>query len=105
MKKILIVLILTLGLNAENKVASDKASHLMVGTGIYVGCLLFKGGAEALHFDMSYLTSTTCLIPVIVAGVGKELYDANHEGHEAEFADLAYTVAVPLGMSIVLYEW
>ncbi len=97
---------LVLGLtNLNAEVAGDKFAHAFVGTGIYVGCLMAKGAGEALNYDMSYLTEFTCLIPVAVAGIGKEIYDNNNEGHTAEWQDAAATMVIPLGMSVVIYKW
>jgi hypothetical protein len=51
---------------------------------------------ESLDFNMDYLNSRTCLIPVAVAGIGKELYDYQHpKTHTAEVMDAVSTVAIP----------
>ncbi len=101
---IMIMVLLSISnLNAE--IADDKFAHAYVGAGIYVGCMMFKGAGEALDYDMSYLTEFTCLIPVAVAGIGKEIYDNNHEGHTAEWQDAVATMVIPLGASVVIYKW
>lgn len=102
MKKLFIALMLITSINAKTN--DDKVSHALVGAGIYGLCLVTGGIIEKAGYD-NYLDSTTCLLPVAVAGIGKEIYDANHEGHNAEWEDFAYTMAIPVGMSIVLYEW
>jgi len=101
--KLILALLLVTSLNA--KIESDKYSHAFIGVGIYVGCLLTKGAGEALKYDMSYLTTKTCLIPVVVAGVSKEIYDANHDNHTAEVMDALATIAIPVSLSFVIFEW
>jgi len=106
MKKLILSILILLGTTqSQAKIADDKAQHMFAGVGIYVGCLMIKGAGEALKYDMDYLTTTTCLIPVVVAGVGKELYDANHDNHTAEWQDAVATIAIPLGMTVILYEF
>jgi len=83
----------------------DKAKHAFVGLGIYAGCFFIKGIGEGLKYDMDYLTARTCLIPVVVAGVGKEVYDSQHDGHTAEFMDVVATIAVPATLTFVIFEW
>jgi len=97
------VAILSQGLNATGK--RDGFSHAIVGLGIYVGCFMVKGVGETMKYDMDYLTPTTCLIPVVVAGVSKELYDSQHDGHTAEFMDVVATIAIPMSLTFVVYEW
>jgi len=104
MKKIILFLIMT-SIFAQAQMASDKFAHLFVGGAIYVGCFFVKSIGESMKYDMDYLNTTTCLIPVIVAGAGKELYDSTKDDHDAEFADFAYTMALPLTAGIVLYKW
>ncbi len=102
MKKLLIILLLVSSLNAIEK---DKFAHAFVGVGIYGLCLVTGGIIEEMGYD-SKLNTTTCLIPVVVAGVGKELYDKQHpDKHTADWKDAAATMAIPLGMSVVLYKW
>jgi len=103
MKKLLIILALFTSLNAD--VADDKFKHLYVGVGIYAGCLMVYGVVENMGYDIKYDKSVLCLAPVVIAGASKEIYDSNHDGHEAEFADFAYTIAVPVATSVVLYRW
>jgi len=100
MKKTLLVLLLLTALNAKPHVASDKFQHAFAGALIYAGCIVF-GKAT----DNDTINQTTCLLPVIAAGVGKELYDKKHpDKHTAEFADIAATMAIPLG-TFVIYKW
>ena len=103
MKKILLAISLTITLNAG--VDNDKFKHAFAGSLVYAGCLVTKGVGEKLNFDMSFLTMRTCLIPVFAAGIGKELYDRNHDNHTAEWQDVAATVAIPVAMDFVIYEW
>ncbi|RUM72731.1 MAG: hypothetical protein DSZ08_00400 [Sulfurovum sp.] len=101
MKKILTTagLFLTIQLQAGNVVPSDKFSHVYAGLGIYAGCFLIKGVGEALHFNMDYLNAKTCVIPVIAAGVGKEVYDSQHtQTHTPEILDAVSTIALPLAI-------
>ena len=99
--KVLLVLLMTTMLNAE--IANDKMSHLMAGVGIYSGCLVVVSMLENKGYDLPYNKATLCLLPVGMAGLGKELYDTKNGN--AEFADFAYTIAVPLGMSFIVYKW
>ena len=88
-----------------NATADDKFKHMYVGVGIYAGCLMTYGIVENMGYSIKYDKATICLAPVIIAGAGKEIWDSTKENHEAEFADFAYTIAVPLSMSVVLYKW
>ena len=105
MKKILMMIVVfILSLTQLQAVPSDKFQHAFVGVGIYAGCFLVKGIGESMHYDMDYLDAKTCLIPVVAAGVGKELWDSQHRNHTAEWQDAAATIAIPLG-TFVLVEW
>ena len=90
-----------MSLSAE--VQDDKFSHLMVGTGIYAGCLLIASIVENKGYDLPYSKAVLCLVPVGVVSLGKEVYDTKNGN--AEFADFAYTMAVPLGMGFAVYKW
>ena len=107
MKKIILIMALILSsmVHAEDIIPRDKFNHAFVGLGIYAGCFLVKGIGESLKYDMDYLTPRTCLIPVIVAGVGKEIYDANYENHTSEWQDAVATIAIPLAFDVIVYEW
>lgn len=86
--KFLISIILCVSLNAD--VPKDKVLHAGVGLGIYIGCLVI------------YKDRTSCLIPVILAGVGKELYDYKHpENHTADVADALATISIPMGTWVI----
>ena len=101
MRKYLIGLLLAVLLVTPSypEIPSDKLMHMLVGTGIYGVCLL----AGEIY---PKLNTTTCLIPVVVAGVGKELYDSKHpETHTADYMDAVATIAIPVTGSIILYEW
>jgi len=97
MKKIILIMLLAVTLNAQ--IADDKYKHLVAGFVIYSTCLIYGN-----VIDNSYWDKNTCLIPVAVAGVGKEVYDNSHGG-TVEFADFAYTMAVPITFNVVLYRW
>ena len=79
----------------------DKQYHTMAGIGIYFGCLFVSGITR--NNGITWLNEKTCLVPVYVAAVGKEVYD-KHYGGTAEVADAAMTVAVPTG-GYILYSW
>lgn len=99
MKKLLLILALTLSLNAG--VAGDKFMHAGAGFVIYVGCLV---ATDVLHRSKENVWM--CLIPVAVAGVGKEVYDHNHpDNHTAEWQDAAATMLIPLAFTVTLYKW
>ena len=81
---------------------SDKMKHAAVGTAIYGVCVI---AAEAA--DIEWLDYKTCLIPVGIAAVGKEIYD-DRRGGDSEWADAGATVALPAmiaGFAYTLYEW
>jgi len=91
MKKILIALCLVATLNAESK---NYATHAAVGLGIYLGCLLLDDVSDDITLD-----KTTCLIPVAIAGIGKEIYDKHGDA-----LDIAATMSIPLGIW-TFYKW
>jgi len=103
MKKILLAIMLLTFTHAG--VQSDKFQHAFVGVGIYGLCLITSGLIEDAGYDLHYDKAVMCLLPVAVAGAGKELYDSTKDNHNAEFADFAYTMAIPLSTSIILYKW
>lgn len=81
---------------------SDKVAHAAAGTAIYGACLV---AGKVAHID--WLNYKTCLIPVGVAAVGKEIYDAQGNG-DASAADAGATMAIPVlfaGVRYTLYEW
>ena len=103
MTTVLAILILTSTLEAGNLIGKDKISHFIAGLGIYAGCYLIKSIGETANFNMSYLDETTCLVPVIVAGVGKEIYDSQYPAsHSTELMDVVATVAQPLGLAYTI---
>ncbi len=81
---------------------SDKIKHAAAGTAIYGACVI---AAEAAGIE--WLDYKTCLIPVGIAAVGKEIYD-DRTGGDSEWADVGATVALPAliaGFTYTLYEW
>ena len=102
MKKIILMIIATLSLHSE--IPNDKLTHAFAGMGIYVGCFFVKNIGESVNYDMGYLTIKTCLIPVVVAGVGKEIYDSQHDNHTADWQDAAATMVLPVATFVIL-EW
>ena len=101
---LLTALLLTTTLQAGNGIKTDKFAHAFVGLGIYAGCFLIKGIGEAAHFNMDYLNEKTCLIPVVIAGVGKEIYDSQHpKNHTAELMDTIATGALPIGLAYSIH--
>jgi len=94
------ILLLTT-LQADN---TDKYIHAFVGLGIYTGCFLIKDIGEATHFNMDYLNEKTCLIPVVAAGVGKEVYDSQHpKNHTVDIMDTIATVGIPIGLAYTIH--
>lgn len=102
MKKIIIsVLLLVTSMQAG--IGADKYKHAYAGIGIYAGCMLLDKVLELTGHD-SALDAKNCLIPVVAAGVGKELYDSQHENHTSDVMDTVATVAIPVG-AVTVYEW
>lgn len=89
--KLLIAMIMAISLNAFS-IQEDKVKHIVAGTAIYAGCMIFTD-----------YESKECLIPVAIAAVGKEVYDAN-KGGTSDFNDITATMFIPLG-TYVVYEW
>lgn len=90
------------GGDGKADVANDKVAHAVAGTVIYGVCI----GFGALT-DIDWINYKTCLIPVGVAAVGKEIYDNNYGG-TPEAADAVATMAVPLlaaGITFTLHSW
>ena len=79
----------------------DKKYHTLAGTGIYLGCLFISGIAK--NNNIYWLDPLTCLVPVYVAAIGKEVYD-HHNNGTAEFADAAVTTFVPT-TGYVIYKF
>lgn len=81
---------------------SDKVAHAAAGAAIYGACMVT---GKVAHID--WLNYKICLIPVGVAAVGKEIYDAQGNG-DASVGDAAATMAIPAlfaGVKYTLYEW
>ncbi len=100
-KTIITMFILFSGLHAG--IGSDKYKHAYAGIGIYAGCMLIDTILEKAGHD-TILNKKTCLIPVAVAGIGKELYDRKQVNHTADLMDVVATVAIPVGF-VTLFEW
>jgi len=99
MKKIILTILLSISV-LHAGIESDKVKHIYAGVIIYGGCVLF---GKAIDSDS--LNYKTCLIPVVGAAVGKEVYDYYHpESHSAEFMDIAATMAIPLA-TYTFIEW
>lgn len=106
-RKFFTVFVLSLAFSAASSPSlyasnHDKIAHAAVGTAIYGVCLVT---GKVAHLD--WLDYKTCLIPVGVAAVGKEIYDAQGNG-DASAADAGATMAIPAlfaGIRYTLYEW
>ena len=83
----------------------DKYMHVGVGVGIYAACVVIVKGMK----QYGYTTSDgygICLVPVVAAGVGKEVYDHYHpENHTADILDTAATIAIPVLFSVTVLTW
>jgi len=102
MKKLLLITLLFItGLQAG--IGADKYKHAYAGIGIYAGCMLLDTVLELAGHD-TILNKKTCLIPVVAAGIGKEIYDSTQVNHTADIMDTVATVAIPFG-SVVIYKW
>jgi len=102
MKKIIIITVLLLS-GAQASIGADKYKHAYAGIGIYAGCMLVDKILEFTGHD-SVLNAKTCLMPVVAAGVGKEIYDSQHENHTSDIMDTVATVAIPFG-AVTVYQW
>ena len=103
MKKMLLV-ILIISTVAQARQNGDKIAHALAGGIIYGVCVLTGGAMRQQGYD-TILTKEFCLIPVIAAGIGKEIYDSQHpENHTADWKDAAATMVIPIG-TVVLYRW
>ena len=101
LRYLLIIFILSSTLNSDEFIARDKQLHVVVGTGIYLGCLFFAGIAH--NNNIEWINAKTCLVPVYLSAIGKEVYD-KHNGGTAEFSDITATGFVP-STGYILYEW
>ena len=102
MKKFILIAALMVSTLQAN-MGADKYKHAYVGIGIYAGCMLVDSILEGAGYD-TMLNEKTCLIPVAVAGIGKEIYDSQHANHTADAMDAVATVAIPFG-AVTLYTW
>ena len=73
-KKLFVVLSSTLLLNSGG-FGEDKVNHTIVGVGIYGSCIV---SGKVLNKE-KYFNKYSCMLHVIIAGVGKEIYDVNHK--------------------------
>ena len=90
MRKMLLILFLTLNLHALEK---DKMQHAIAGTIVYAGCYFFTDYNEA-----------ECLVPVVIVAVGKEVYDYSSDDGKAELDDVLATMVIPL-ISFTVIKW
>ena len=96
--KVILIALLVSSLSAD-VLDEDKKQHMIAGMLIYSSCLFVSLITQKNNIE--WLNTDTCLIPVIVAGVGKEVYD--HQGYGTSDAmDVLATVAVPVGIA---YTW
>ena len=100
-KLLLVAMLLTTSLSATDSLPEDKKLHMIAGTIIYTSCLFVslitkKNGVEWLDED-------TCLIPVAIAAVGKEVYDNQDHGNP-EVMDALATMSVPIGLNYTI-KW
>jgi hypothetical protein len=66
----------------------DKQQHFLGGLIIYGSCI-----STGYILNIKYLNKNTCLVPVILAGIGKEMYDLQHlDVHTPEFNDAMVTI-------------
>lgn len=94
------IVLLSTSLRAQP--ANDKVTHAAVGLAIYGICV-----AAGAIGDIDWINYKTCLIPVGVAAVGKELYDRNNNGHP-EKEDAEATFAGPAfisGATLTILAW
>jgi len=87
----IILMLLTLQLHSTS-LKADKVGHILVGSIIYSSCYLFTKYDEK-----------ECLVPVVAAAIGKELYDMTGRGNP-EALDAIATVAIPFG-SYTVFSW
>ena len=89
MKKIIVAVLLLLSIANAEVLPKDKKEHMIAGIVIYATCYIITEEAD------------WCLIPVVVAGVGKEIYDAQGNGNP-EVMDAIATISVPLAISYTI---
>ena len=99
MRKLLLIIMLSIGLSANSFIEEDKISHAAAGIIIYGGCLALD---KAL--DIPWLDPNKCLVSVYVAAIFKEVYDSTSDNHTADFNDITATVFFPT-TTFVLYSW
>jgi UDP-N-acetylmuramyl pentapeptide phosphotransferase/UDP-N-acetylglucosamine-1-phosphate transferase len=102
MKKIIITALLFVSV-LQAGIGADKYKHAYAGIGIYAGCMFLDKALELVGQD-TLLDEKTCLIPVVVAAVGKEVYDNQHANHTSDVMDTLATVAIPFG-AFTVYKW
>lgn len=64
------------------QIETDKVLHAVCSA-----CLTLAFALALLHVSDFYITFAACL--TLVVGISKEVWDACHDGHAAEWADLA----------------
>ncbi len=90
-----------MNLSASDFMAEDKKLHVLAGTGIYLGCLFMVGIAH--NNNIEWINAKTCLVPVYLSAIGKEVYD-NSNGGTSEFSDITATVFIP-STGYIIYKW
>ena len=99
--KLLLPLLITLSLSAQDFIQDDKKKHGAVGAAIYYSCVGL-GTLYAKH-DINWMNRSTCwMVNLAIAGL-KEAYDKNHDG-VADMNDITAQIFVP-SLDIVIYEW
>ncbi len=102
-KIIILALILLFPLHSMDH--SDKYKHAAVGVAIYVACVATKEVIEYYRYETP-LSYGGCLIPVVSAGIGKEVYDYyNMDVHTPDILDAAATIGIPLLFTVTIYTW
>ena len=96
--KLLTALLIALSLNATDFMAEDKKLHVAAGLLTYTGCIFIGSILDKQHVTDT-INSKTCVIPVIAVAVGKEVWDAQQDGHVTEFSDITATIVAPLLIS------
>ena len=95
------IIILCLFIFTNFSSSNDKIQHMVVGASIYGVCII-----TGKIIDSDYLSEVNCLLPVFIAGAGKEIYDYKHpKKHSAEFLDVVATVSAPLLYNLIKFKF
>lgn len=101
MRALLIALIFTNALYAQDFIQEDKKQHAVAGLVIYLGCIV-TGEILKKNDVTDVVNSKTCVLASIGAGAAKEIYDYNTDGHVADFSDFTATAITPMLISYTL---